>query len=694
MQNNPFQDSIQYLKGVGPSRKKVFERMGIFTVADLLYYLPRRYEDRTKLSKIKELSEKTIVTIRAEIIKKDLKRIFTRGINIFQAVAKDESGIIKCIWFNQPYLNDYFKLGDSVILHGKVENYKGKLQLNNPEYEIISGEDDSLNIGRIVPVYTLAEKLSQKQLRKLVDTALNNSLPRLKDSLIYELRKKHNLINLAQALRSIHFPQEIDSIEASYRRLVFDEFLQFQLMVGLKKIKHLQLVGIPHVTRGELIKKFVKQLPFEFTVSQQMVIAEILNDLSSKRAMRRLLQGDVGSGKTVVATYAAVIALQNGNQCAFMVPTEILAEQHFNNLRRWFKTLGLKVILLTSSTPKDEKEKIYQMLSSDEAVLVVGTHALIQEQARFKNLSLVIIDEQHKFGVLQQRCIIKKGENPDLLVMTATPIPRSLALTIYGDLDISTIEEMPKGRGKINTSWAKESEREKIYDFIRQKIDDGRQVFIVYPLVEESQNLELKAAIQMYDHLKKDIFKNFAVGLVHGRMKADERNKVMKEFKSGKIDILVSTIVIEVGIDIPNATCLVLEHAERFGLSQLHQLRGRIGRGAHESYCILFSDKPAEIARKRIQALCRITDGFKISEEDLKLRGPGEFFGERQHGNWDFRIGNPIHDINLLNITQQEAFKILKNDSGLLQKENLLLKESLRLRFPEILSNILKESLK
>jgi len=683
------QTPIQYLKGVGPARKKIFERVGILSIGDLIYYLPRRYEDRTHFSTIKELEEGVVTTVKAQIIKKSLRRLFRRRMSIFQAAAKDDSGIIKCIWFNQPFLNDYLNAGDWVILHGKVEKYKEALQFGNPEIEIISEEDDSLNIGRVVPVYPLTEKLTQRQVRKSVDLALTDALPKLKDCLSHELRKKYNLENLAQALHSIHFPESIESIPESYRRLTFDEFLQFQLIVGLKKNRHKQQSGLEHITQGDLGNKFLKQLPFEFTMSQQIVSAEIMKDLSSNKAMRRLLQVDVGSGKTVVATYAAVVALQNNKQCAFMAPTEILAQQHYNNIKNWFKPLKARIALLTSSTSKDEKEKVYKLIAKNEPVLVIGTHSLIQDEARFKNLSLIIIDEQHKFGVLQQRSLVNKGQNPDLLVMTATPIPRSLALTLYGDLDISTIEEMPKGRGKIKTTWAKEAQRKKVYSFLKQRIDEGRQVFIVYPLIEESDKIDLKAAIQMYEQLSKKVFKDCKVGLVHGKMKTDEIKKVMSDFKKGKTSVLVSTIIIEVGIDIPNATCLLIEHAERFGLSQLHQMRGRIGRGSHESYCILFSDKQSEIGRKRIEALCKTTDGFKISEADLKLRGPGEFFGQRQHGDWDFRIGNPIRDIELLKLARDEAFSLLDEDQTLAKADNQPLKEALSDRFPQLIKKLI-----
>ncbi|MCM8779768.1 MAG: ATP-dependent DNA helicase RecG, partial [Candidatus Omnitrophica bacterium] len=531
-------------------------------------------------------------------------------------------------------------------------------------------------------------------LRRLIDNVLKQYLPFIKDALPFDIRQRHGLLNSAKSLLEIHFPENLDLQKEAYRRLAFEEFFLFIIPVALRKFKASQRPGIRHKTERELAKKFEDSLPFQLTNAQKRVIEEIKQDMARASAMQRLIQGDVGCGKTIVATYAAIFALQSGYQAAFMAPTEILAKQHYEKINSQLSALGrqwpvvsgqkkdIRVALLVSSLDKKEKEKIYQEIKNGKVDLAIGTHALLQEVVQFKNLGLVIIDEQHKFGVAQRAFLPQKGNNPDVLIMTATPIPRTLAITLYGDLDISIIDELPPGRKPIVTRWVRQAKRREVYQFIREKVKEGRQVYIVYPIIKESHLLDLYAAEQMYKELKKDVFGDLRLGLVHGQMRQELQDKTMAEFKEGKVDILVSTTVLEVGIDVANATVMVIEHAERFGLSQLHQLRGRIGRGGEESFCILVSDAPTEEARARLEIMSRTNDGFRIAEEDLRLRGPGEFFGERQHGLSELRLANPLTQMRLLRQAKNEAIKLIQADPRLESRQNQGIKEVLKKKFP------------
>ena len=683
--------SVRYLKGIGPKRAKVFAKYGVESAEDLLYYFPRRYEDRTNFVRIADLKEGQNQTIKAAVLVSGDRRSWRRrGFSITEAVVEDSTGRLSCVWFNQPYLKQYLKPGTALILYGKVEKYSGKLQMNVPEFEIVSEDsDETLNIGRIVPVYALPQGLGQRTLRRLIKNVIDGYLSRLYDFLPYDIRSRNNLLNLAKSIINIHFPEDAQLQKQAYTRLAFEEFFLFQLPLALGKLKRKEKAGISHKTEGRLVESFIKNLAFKLTESQIKVIGEIKQDMSSPLAMQRLLQGDVGSGKTVVATVAALVAVQGGYQAAFMAPTEILAHQHYEKIKSQShnvtKSQGKKIeiALLTSSIDKKEKEIILKEIIKGKIDLVIGTHALLQEEVQFKRLGLVIIDEQHKFGVGQRALLPQKGPNPDVLIMTATPIPRTLAITLYGDLDISVINELPPGRKPIQTQWITSAKRDWLYGFIKEKVLSGRQVYIVYPLIEESYALDLLSAKKMYAEFKNNIFKDFDVGLIHGRLKQKEQDRMMSEFNTGKLQILIATTVLEVGIDVANASVMVIEHAERFGLSQLHQLRGRIGRGKDQSFCILISDADSPQAQPRIEAMVNYTDGFRIAEEDLKIRGPGEYFGSRQHGLTGLKIANPLTQMQLLKRAREEAIKLVNHDPRFETKPNLHLKEKLLQRFPE-----------
>ncbi len=688
MSNNPRYISIQYLKGIGPKRSKVFTGFGINTVFDLLFYFPRRYEDRTNIARINNIKIGEMQTVRLKVLSLRSHNSWHRkSFNITEALLGDDTGNLSCVWFNQPYIKSYLEPGTEVILYGKAEIYSGRLQMSNPEFEIIKdASDEELSIGKLVPVYRLPQGFSQRMIRRLVKSTLDEYIPRINDPIPYDIRQRCGLLNLAQSLINIHFPQGAELQKESYRRLSFGEFFIFQLPLVMRKMGKKKECGIIHKIEGEPLNEFINQLPFSLTKSQKTVLSELKTDLSSKYPMQRLLQGDVGSGKTVIALAAAIIASQGDFQVAFMVPTEILAKQHFDKISLQvanLKSRSIKVSLLTGTVNKDERYDLCKKIRNGKIDIVIGTHALLQEGVVFKNLGLVIIDEQHKFGVSQRLAIVQKGVNPDVLIMTATPIPRTLAITLYGDLDLSVISELPAGRPAIKTLWLTEDKVSEAYALARQEAISGRQVFIVYPVIEDSFALDISGAKKMYEELKTGYFKDFKIGLIHGKLKQEEQDRIMSKFKERSIDILVSTTILEVGIDIPNATCMIVEHAHRFGLSQLHQLRGRIGRGVSDSVCILISDAPTVEAKARMEAMVKYGSGFKIAEEDLKIRGPGEFFGKEQHGLSDLKIGDPLTQMQLLKKAREEAVKLLKSDPSLAARQNQYLKEDLLFRFPE-----------
>jgi len=679
----PLHASIRYLKGIGPKRAKVFNNLGIETIEDLFYHFPRRYEDRINFLPISKLEEGQTYTIEAQVLASKERTSFRRrGFSIIEATVGDDSGKISCVWFNQPYLKGYFRTGETLILYGKVERYSGQLQMSAPEFEIVSrAEDESLSIGRIVPVYTLSKGITQRYFRQTIKHALDEYLPKTQDSLPFDIRSKNHLFNLAKSLLNIHFPESVSLQKDAYERLSFEEFLIFQLPLVLRKLSKKDKPGIAHKVEGELVNAFIKQLPFRLTGAQEKVVAEIKNDMASVIPMQRLLQGDVGSGKTVVATIASIIAIQGGYQTAFMVPTEILARQHFEKISSQLK--DVKICLLTSSLDKEEKAGAYQEVAEGKTDLIIGTHALLEERVKFRNLGLVVIDEQHKFGVGQRALLPAKGVNPDVLIMTATPIPRTLAITLYGDLDVSVINELPLGRIPVKTLQFAQQDAGEAYKIAKKELSSTHQVYIIYPVIEESYVLDMAGAKKMYEELSCGEFKEFKLGLIHGRLKQGEQDKIMTKFKNRELDVLIATTVLEVGIDIANATCMIIENAQRFGLAQLHQLRGRVGRGSEESVCILISDAQTQEARQRLNAMSKYSDGFRIAEEDLKIRGPGEFFGRRQHGLTELKIGNPLTQMQLLKKAREDAIGLVSVDPHLESRANILLKQKLIQRFPE-----------
>ncbi|MDP8230487.1 MAG: ATP-dependent DNA helicase RecG [Candidatus Gorgyraea atricola] len=669
--------SARYVKGVGPSKLKLLNRLDIETIEELIYCLPRRYEDRSKIKKVSETKSGRFETIKVKVLAFG-DRTTKRGLNIFKMAVGDSTGVLHATWFNQPYMKDKFEVGQELILYGKVE----KPQINNPEYEILTGtKEDSIHMGRIVPIYPLTESLNQRWFRNVLKFTVDEYGGNAVDMLPYEIRRRNDLMLLKGALENAHFPVSEIVLKKAKKRLVFDEFLLLQAGIAMKRASiKIDLTGCAHKLDGDLIGKFKQGLPFEFTKSQVKVLKEIEEDMQNPKPMNRLLQGDVGSGKTIVALCALILTVQNGYQGALMVPTEILADQHYKNISALLKDLGVKVVLLSGDLKSKERDRRKHMIETGEVDLVIGTHALIQQSVRFKRLGLAVIDEQHKFGVSQRALLKSKSVNPDILIMTATPIPRTLSLTVYGDLDTSIIDELPPGRGDTKTLYFEGKNRERSYKIAEEQVVLGRQVYIVYPIIEESKTSDLRAAKKMHAQLSER-FSKLNVGILHGKMKSVDKERIMRDFKDKKIGILVSTIVIEVGVDIPNASTMIIEHAERFGLSQLHQLRGRIGRGKYISYCILISDPKSDDAKSRIKAMLETQDGFKIAERDLEIRGPGEFFGTRQHGLPELKIGNIIRDRDILELARKEAFEIVKKDRFLRRPEHRHIRQGLEKKF-------------
>ena len=683
MANLTLSSPIQYVKGVGPKIAKLFSRLGVETVSDLVFFFPRDYFDRSSISPIAKVDQDQQVIIRGSITKVSHHK--TRGgFSILKATIMDKTGVLNAVWFNQPYLSNILKRGTKILASGKAQfnSYSGEMELNIRDWEIIE-EKETLPI---MPKYPLTEGLFQKKTRNIVDQALSACLSQVKDPLPERIKDKYGLADLRSSIRVLHFPPAMEMVKPAHRRLAFDDFFIFQLGLLYRRAAYNNNVkGIRFEPEGELVSKFLSDMPFKLTRSQERVFSEIANDMSDEHPMARLLQGDVGSGKTVVAMLAALIAVQSGYQAAIMVPTEILAAQHFKRISEMISRLDLRIDMLVSSIGAARRKDVLERLSKGKIDIIIGTHAVIEEDVNFKNLGLVIIDEQHRFGVVQRASLGRKGQNPDILVMTATPIPRSLALTLFGDLDRSVIDELPPGRTPVQTIFVDDAKRARAYEFIRQEVSAGRQVFVVCPLIEESEVLDLKAAKLEAENLQKKVFPEFKVGLLHGRLKADEKDRIMRQFGSGEIKILVSTTVIEVGIDYPNASIMFIEHAERFGLAQLHQLRGRIGRGAAKSYCLLSGDIRSDDAKARMKAMLSSTDGFKIAEEDLKIRGPGDFWGQRQAGLPTFRIADIIIDADILGSARAAAEDVLKEDPKLLKQDNLALKEELNSRYGSLL---------
>jgi ATP-dependent DNA helicase RecG len=668
---------LTYLKGVGPRRAEILAKRGLRTFEDLLEYLPFRYEDRIRFAKIREIAPGQVYTVRAQVASGSLVR-YTRAYGaLYHLQVRDETGSLACKFFHGQYLEKKFKPGQQIVLHGKAEfdpMRPGRIEMINPEYEFLGSEGaDSTEVGRIVPIYEAIGGITSRTMRRIVYLALEQFSASLPDPLPAEILARHHFPSRREAIQFVHFPPLTESVEAlnSFRspahlRLIFEEFFFYQLSVAMRKRVAGQQPGIAFRVREPHIREALKRvLPFKPTGAQKRALAEIASDLERGAPMNRLLQGDVGSGKTIVALEAATIVIENGYQAALMAPTEILAVQHSLAARKLLSRAGYRVELLISGMKSAEKREALERVRSGAAQLVVGTHALLEPQVEFSRLGLVIVDEQHRFGVLQRKGLMEKGTAPDVLVMTATPIPRTLSLTIYGELDISVIDEMPPGRVPIETRWSSDANLPGVWEFLRREMAAGRQAYVVYPVIEQSKSAEseqsLKAAIVEFERLRSRVFPNRRVGLLHGRLKSEEKESVMEQFRRREIDLLVTTTVVEVGVDVPNATVMVIEHAERFGLSQLHQLRGRIGRGGEKGTCILVAPKNVgEDASVRLETMVRTTNGFEIAETDLKLRGPGEFFGTRQHGELGFQIANPIRDFELLELARREALRLVE----------------------------------
>jgi ATP-dependent DNA helicase RecG len=659
---------LTYVKGVGPARAAMLEAKGLSTVEDLLAYAPFRYEDRSNMKSIAQLAPGEMATVIADVRSARVSGFRRRNLGLFQAEFSDASrATLMCKWFHGGYLANVFSEGMKVALFGKVEfdPYAGELQMLHPEFEILSGDDEdgeaSLHTGRIVPIYEAAGKLTTRVLRVLAHRVLG-ALPGMEDHLPLHLRQRLKLPDLWTAVRQTHFPAPESDLRLlnAFRspaqfRLIFEEFFWLECGIALKRAKARLLPGIGFEVGEREREKIKAMLPFKPTGAQKRVLKEVADDMREPHPMNRLLQGDVGSGKTIVAAEAAVIAIENGYQVAVLAPTEILAVQHGFYFRQILTKLGYTVALLTGSFTSREKQQLKKLVAEGLVQVAIGTHALLEKDVEFRRLGLAIVDEQHRFGVMQRLSLVQKGEHPDVLVMTATPIPRTLAMTVYGDLDVSVIDELPPGRKPIQTSHYPADRVEQVYSFLRTQIDEGRQAYVVYPVIEESETKAMKAAEKMYEHLSKTVYPDVPVGLLHGRLSAEEKEEAMRRFKEGVVRILVSTTVIEVGVDVPNATVMVIEQAERFGLAQLHQLRGRVGRGAAQSYCILVTEKTNDTARERIRTLVESTDGFYIAEMDLKLRGPGEFFGTKQSGLPSLRVANVLRDGEILEIARREA---------------------------------------
>jgi len=664
--------SIQNIKGVGPARAKVLEQNDINNICDLLYYFPRRHLDRTTVTACNKLEKDSNVTVVGTVKSCGMKRL-RRGI-LFQALLDDGTGYLTLTWFNGiKYIQNSIKIGNQLAAHGKVEYYRG-FQMVHPEYDKLDTGSDPLSSGSVIPLYPLNQtfkqaRLDHRNLRKFIKD-IQNKIEYIPDYFDEEFLGKHNLIDRNKALHAIHFAENIEQLNSAKRRLKFDEHFFLQLGVALKK-KSIDRIGAkPLIKSGKYAKAIYSQLNFELTIAQKRVIQEIAEDQKKSTMMNRLLQGDVGSGKTIVAILAAALAVDNDVQVAIMAPTEILAHQHYDVFRKFTDKAKIPTALLVGNTSAKERQTILKGLNTGGIKIVVGTHALIQKDVEFNKLGLVIVDEQHRFGVLQRSDLIKKGDNPHFLAMTATPIPRTLSVTYYGDMDLSIIDEMPKHRIPITTTVVKPERLKKVYNFVAKEIAEGKQCMIVYPLVEESEKSDLSAAVEGLEYLSSNIFPKYKVGLIHGRMKKDEKDAIMKDFADNKINILVSTTVIEVGIDIPNSTVMIVEHANRFGLTQLHQLRGRVGRGDKKSYCILVERNITENSTQRLKIMESTNDGFKIADEDLKMRGPGVFFGIQQSGFFKFKIANLISDGGLIREAREAAFKIVKVDPKLIDSNN------------------------
>ena len=677
---------ITALKGISTSLSGRFKRLGVETIRDLLYFFPHRHLDYSQRKYISQLTEGEEQTVMANVWQAQV--IMPGGRRSTEAIVGDETGNVRVVWFNNPYIAKKLSTNSRVVLSGRVGLFGGRLVFESPEWELLE-DKELIHTGRLVPLYPLTEGLHPRQVRKLLKEVVDQWAWQLEDFLPAGLRQRCNLLELPQAIAQAHYPEDESAKDRARFRLAFDELFLLQLgVLGRKRDWQESQQGKPFRVRTRALSTFLSSLPFKLTEAQHRVLDEILADLKQPRPMSRLLQGEVGSGKTVVATAALIVGAASSYQGAFMAPTEILAEQHFTNVCQLLSRMGgevagegnlrrfsgllshpLTVALLIGGMNQTQKQEIQGLITDGEIDIVIGTHALIQKEVEFKKLGLAVVDEQHRFGVTQRSALRQKGFNPHVLVMTATPIPRTLALTLYGDLDLSVIDQLPPGRQVVKTKWLKPSQRDSAYAFLRRQVAEGRQAFIICPLIEESEAIEARAAVAEYERLSGEVFPDLRLGLIHGRMSVVEKDEVMHRFRAGELDILVSTPVVEVGIDVPNATVMLVESADRFGLSQLHQFRGRVGRGQEQSYCMLLSQNPSEVGRERLNIIEKIYDGFQLSEEDLRLRGPGEFFGTRQSGLPDLRLAK-LSDVALLELARDEAIRLFEQDSPLEKPEH------------------------
>jgi len=652
------EEEIRFLKGVGPKFEKRLNNLGINNLKDLFYYFPRTYQDRSDFKEIRFIRPNEMVSIEAEVLDKDLIK---RGKykSVFKVTFTDGTDTLIGTWFNQSYLNDVFESGQKYNLYGELSKKSffkyNKKEMINPTYEEIGNKNTIIHTGRVVPIYSLTEGLTQKRLRYIIYRALKDHLHKITDFLPEYIIDKYNHIELEKAIFNMHFPQNRQIFVKARNRLAFQELFLLQIVMLKRKKEYKKVKGIKHHSFNEKMDDFLDRLHFNLTNAQKKAWQQIKSDMEKKEPMQRLLQGDVGSGKTVIAVMSLIKTIENGYQGILMAPTEILAEQHYIKINKILKGFDYNIDILVGGVKGKEREDIIERIKNSQADLIIGTHALFQNDIEYYNIGLIVIDEQHRFGVEQRYQLKQKGDNPDLLVMTATPIPRSLALTVYGDLDLSIIDEMPPGRKPVITTWRTEKSRSKIYNFVKEKIKKGEQVYVVCPLIEPSEELEANSVLEIKEILEKNYLSEFNVIALHGQLSSNEKNKIMSDFVNHKIDVLISTTIIEVGVDVDTANIMVIENAERFGLAQLHQLRGRIGRGQEQAYCIMIADPNTEEAKRRLEVMTETNDGFRISEADLEIRGPGEFFGTRQHGITDLKVADILKDRKILAKANQEA---------------------------------------
>ncbi len=671
-------NDVKYVKGVGPSRVELLNKLGIFTLKDLVTYYPRDYEDRSKPKKIADCMDGEDVLIEAMAVSRLVEIRVRKNMVMYKLSVSDDTGSCTITWFNQPYLKTQFKYGETYSFFGRVHLKGSKLEMNSPVFD---SKESSKHTGKIVPIYPTTYNLPQTTLRTIIENAVEQVSGNMEERMPDYILKSYNLCEINKAIKSIHMPEEFKDFSFARRRLVFEELLVMQLaLLNLKSSWKNEQPGIQY-SKDVKMSDVINDLPFKLTNAQLKVLEEIDNDMESTKAMNRLLQGDVGSGKTIVSIIAAYKAVKCGYQAAIMAPTSILATQHLESFSGMLEKYGIKCELLISSVTKKKKEEILEKLQNGEIDILIGTHAILEENVVFKNLGLVVTDEQHRFGVRQRSTIVSKGTNPDVLVMTATPIPRTLALILYGDLDISIIDELPPNRKEIETYAVTKGLENRVNDFVRKQIKAGRQAYVVCPLVEENEEIKAKSVEEIYEKYKNEIFTDLSVEYMHGKMRPKEKDEIMERFKNGEIDILISTTVIEVGVNVPNSSIMIVENAERFGLAQLHQLRGRVGRGEYQSYCILKYNSNSEVAQKRMKIMTSTTDGFVIAEKDLELRGSGEFFGTKQHGLPEFKIANLFEDMDILKEVQGLTSKIENVDPKLESDINSGLKKMVDEKF-------------